>query len=175
MAVELAIAIAECKVSRRNTWNSTTGEVVWFWPRNGRHGDWWMLPVRTMRLAERIARWTNGSLPAMRRIARRQIAQRTWHRQNGGPHPAPEYTPKRKQELASMVTFGRPQHARTPRVVGYQPVYVGRGMWIVMALDRHENTIRMIGRYETEEDAIACAERCATALWRLTYGKQERA
>jgi hypothetical protein len=179
MAAELAIAIAQNEVSRRNTWNSITGEVVWFWPRGGRNGDWWMLPIRTMRLAERITWWTGGYVPAMHRIARRQLAQREWHRQNGGPHSLPEYgkmwiTLKQHHNLLKLVTFGRPPRARMPRVVGYQPVYVGKGTWKVMALDKHENTIRMIGPYETEEDAIACARRCAKALWRLTYGREER-
>lgn len=172
MAAELALAKERGAVSCRVTWNSFTGERTWLWPeRPGKHGNWWMLPIRTMRLADQIRQYAGGNLAVMQRIARRAVMAREWHRRNGGPSPLPSYgkgwiTAKEHISLQQSVR-PRPVRsvARIPQVVGYESVYVGRGMWRVAALGRDDKTLRLIGRWESEKDADACVGRCSRALY----------
>lgn len=171
MAAELAVARERGEAYCRHVWVAVTGERIWYWPtRPGQHGNWWMLPLRTMRMADQISQYAAGNLAVMQRIARRAVLAREWHRRNGGPMPIPKYGKKYITAAAhvhmqnSVRTRPTRMQNRVPRVVGYEPVYTGRGMWRVAALDSRDETIRLIGPWESEKDAIACARRCSQAL-----------
>ena len=162
MAAELAVARARGTASCRATWNTVTDERTWLWPeRPGKHGDWWMLPLRTMRLADKISQYAGGNIAIMQRVVRRAAKAREWHRRN--PLPG-----KGQKAHISLWNFLRPRGCRpvsAPHVVGYESAYVGRGMWRVVALDCHGEVLRLIGSWQCERDADACARRCSRVLY----------
>lgn len=60
MALDLAIDIVTQDAGWRAYVNSVTGERTWYWPRHqGKHGDWWMLPSRTEKLARRAIEYAS--------------------------------------------------------------------------------------------------------------------
>jgi hypothetical protein len=71
MALDFAVALHEQAVGGRPTWIHMTGETTWHWPQaRGKNGDWWMLPIRTVRLARRVIDFASAEAARKLELAR---------------------------------------------------------------------------------------------------------
>lgn len=67
IAFSLALARQRGEAECRPTWLSLTGETYWYWPglerpatKSGGSTPWWMLPPRTVRLANQVLAWATA-------------------------------------------------------------------------------------------------------------------